>query len=146
MWKKLATLLFMALLSAGCTAITQPSYESHGYAPDAKDILYIKSQHLSQEAIVKKYGRPSVVGMYNDNYWYYITYRTKQYGFSKKRLLSFKIVEMYFKKGALKTVTTFDKKHLIPMVFATRTTRTLGKKMSIFTQLLSNVGRLQPIK
>ena len=137
-------LMTSMLLVAGCTSITEVNRFSHGYAPTATEVANIKSSGANKDTIAQKFGKPFVIGTYNPDYWYYIAYSTKQYGFSKREFTKFTIVEMNFRNGVLVKTNRYDKSNLKKIAFSDDKTKTSGKELGILEQMLGNIGKFRP--
>ena len=139
---KIGLTLSMILL-AGCTSITEKKRFSHGYSPSKEDIVKLKSSNINKKIVEQKFGKPFVVGTFDPDYWYYISYSTQQYGFEKRVFTKFNIVELQFKENVLINTKRFNKDNLQEIAFNTNTTDTSGKKLGVFEQMIGNIGKFR---
>ena len=131
------------ILLTGCKSITDPIVRTHGFVPSPTELSQIKSQRMSQSSVAKFIGDPFIVGSYNPNYWYYISYHTSQYGFGAKKYTKFNIVEMHFVNGIVNKINLFDKNNLQQITFNNDITDTSGKKLGAGEQFIGNIGKFR---
>ena len=142
--KKFIFIAIVATTVSGCLrSITETNVESHGYVPNIDQIRSMRVEQPSKQQIQAVLGKPFVVGVYDQDYWYYISFRTEQYGFSKKEIKDFKIVEIFFEKDSVSQVTEFDQSTLQDIAYSTAQTETGGKTLGIFEQIVGNIGKVR---
>ena len=143
---KLKTIIMtitLAIALSACTSITEPVIEAHGYSPHKDDINNIKVNLTTKQNIVEEYGEPLIKGVYDDSYWYYISYQTKQYGFGKRKYIKINIAEIKFNQNTVSFVKLYDKSNLNEIKFSKDITNTSGKKLSAIEQIIGNIGRFR---
>ena len=117
---------------------------SHGYAPNIDDIKEIKTQSYTKQKIQEEFGVPFMVGVNNNNYWYYLSYQTTQYGFGKKTYKKFNLVELKFENDTVSFIKKYNEADFKKVAFRSDETSTSGKKLGVFEQIIGNVGKFRP--
>ena len=141
--KNISTLVFLITL-AGCTKISDPVITSHGYAPNKEDIKEIKAKSYTKQQVQEQFGVPFMVGVNNNNYWYYLSYQTTRYGFGKKQYKSFNLVELKFENNAVSFVKKYNEENLKQITFKSDKTSTSGKEFGVLEQIIGNIGKFRP--
>ena len=145
---KLKTLIMtitLAIILSACTSITEPVIEAHGYSPNKYNIDKIKVNLTTNQEIIEEYGEPFIKGIYDD-YWYYISYQTEQYGFGKRKYKKINIVEIKFNQNVVSFVKLYNKSNLNKIKFSDEITNNSGKKLEVIEQIIGNIGRFNPKK
>ena len=142
--KKIILSLVCATALAGCTYITENHRMAHGYAPTPLDINYIKQQPtITKTSLIQAIGKPFATLAYNDNNWYYIAYKTTQYGFGKRKYTNLRIVEIIFDGEAVKDIKEYDDKTIHQIAYNKKATQIEYKDLSIIDQFIGNIGKFQ---
>ena len=132
----------MALAFLLCLAACQPRITTHGFMPrnDLTEKLQPGKQDKGQVAGIL--GSPTVLAVFDENVWYYITQTTENKSFFKPELIDQQILALTFDEtGLLKSLETksiTDAKRIEPH---SGKTPTVGRKLSFFQQLFGNFGR-----
>jgi outer membrane protein assembly factor BamE (lipoprotein component of BamABCDE complex) len=128
----------LAILVSGCTPIT--AYQ--GYQPIDVKPADVKVGDDSKQTVRVKLGSPTTVSTFEPNIWYYMNQVTDQFGAYAPRTRTREIVAISFDKDSEKVqaVNTFTTKDGRVIAFNNKETPTIGKELSIFDQLLSNLG------
>lgn len=129
------------LISAtGCVSVRT----SHGYILERGETEVSGRIGLdTKESILAKYGEPSMVGTFDPNAWYYLASFDQSRAFFRPRVTSREVVAFRFDEAGL--VKSVDQIHVddgIAVKLASRETPTRGKELSVWEQLLGNVGQL----
>jgi outer membrane protein assembly factor BamE (lipoprotein component of BamABCDE complex) len=128
----------LALTAAACTPIT--AYQ--GYQPIDVKPADIKVSDDSKQTVRTKLGSPTTIATFEPNIWYYANQITDQFGAYAPRTRSREIVAISFDKDsekvtAVNILTTKDGRVI---AFNKKETPTTGQQLSMFDQLLSNLG------
>lgn len=143
-FRKFIFIAFVATTVSGCIkSLIETNVESHGYIPNVDQIQSMRTEQPTKQQIQAVLGKPFVVGVYNPDYWYYISFRTEQYGFSKKQVKEFKMVEIFFKNETVAQVTEFDQSTLQDIAYSSAQTETGGKTLGVFEQIIGNIGKVR---
>ena len=141
--KTISTIIF-SLALVGCTKITDPIITSHGYAPNQYDVEIIKSQSFNKQQIQEEFGVPFMVGVNNPDYWYYLSYQTTRYGFGEKKYKNFNLIELKFENDTISFVKKYTESDFKQIAFKKGSTKTSGKQLGVFEQIVGNIGRFRP--
>ena len=87
-------------------------------------------------------GSPSTIGTFSDKRWYYISRKTEKVAFFNPNTIDQQVVEVQFdeqdKVLEVKKLNLTDSKDV---EIVQRSTPTAGKSMTVFDQLLGNIGK-----
>jgi outer membrane protein assembly factor BamE (lipoprotein component of BamABCDE complex) len=135
-----STALLMGALALGASACSRvPGHQ--GFIADKPLIEGIQPGVDNMESVQKTLGRPSFVGQFTPNEWYYVSRNTKQLAFATPRPVEQVILRVRFDgagnvaavdKGGLEKVAKID-----PIGDKTPT---LGRDRSFFEDLFGNIG------
>ena len=131
-------LLACALLATGC----QPRIDTHGFMPNPGLIQQIEAGASTRDEVVATLGTPSAPSTFDDDVWYYITQRTRNFAFFKPEIIDQKVLVVSFdtadRVDEIKEVGLDEAYQVDPV---SRTTPTAGNELSFFQQLFGNIGR-----
>lgn len=126
------------LLAAGCN----PVRKTHGYVPREGQLSELQIGSDSKAEVAGKIGRPTSVGTFDDDEWYYISRQTEARAFLEPKVLSQEVVVVAFdEKGVATAVDRYGLEDGRVVNLVTRTTPTRGKRLTFLQQLLGNIGR-----
>jgi len=133
-----AMLLGAALLSA-CVGVR----EHRGYVLDEQLVQSVQVGVDNKESVTKTLGRPTFVGQFDANDWYYLSQDTHQFAFRDPRVTEQKLLHVRFDAAGNVIQTGMTGKELIASVDPVNDyTRTLGRKRSFFSELFGNIGSI----
>ncbi|NWG72534.1 MAG: outer membrane protein assembly factor BamE [Parvularculaceae bacterium] len=129
-----------ALSASGCVSVRS----SHGYILERGETELTGRVGLdTKDSIIAKYGEPSMVGTFDPNAWYYLASFDQSRAFFRPRVKDRAVVAFKFDEtGLVKSVDTLTVDEGIAVKMASRETPTRGKELSVWEQLLGNVGQL----
>ena len=119
----------------------EPIRRTHGYAPRPGQLAEIKVGTDGKADVSGKIGRPTTVGTFDNDEWYYITRSTESRAFFEPRVVSQEVVVVAFTdEGVAESIDSYglDDGRVVNLV--TNTTPTRGKRLTFLQQLLGNVG------
>lgn len=135
---KRVLLALLCLLLAACA--DEPL--TRGYVPDEDQLAQIKPGVQDRDAVEKMLGSPSSVGTFEDNIWYYVTRHTEKFAFFQEEVKDQQVVAIVFdKSGVVSDVRHYNLADARDVEPVDRQTPTRGREMTIFEQLLGNIGR-----
>ena len=136
-----AIVVVMALAIASCA----PAVDLRGHVPNPEALALIKPGQQTRDQVFDLLGSPSAIGTFEDSRWYYITRKTEQLAFYDAELIDAKIVVVEFDTaGFVKEVAQLSNDEAREIDPVGRTTPTKGRKLSLFQQLLGNLGASVP--
>ena len=132
-----AVLMGLALMAGGCARIVG----HQGYIADNTLVGGIQPGVDNRESVQKTLGRPSFVGQFTPNDWYYFARTTKQLAFALPRPTEQLVLRIRF--DAAGNVAAVDKTGVEKVARINPEgdkTPTLGKDRSFFEDLFGNIG------
>jgi outer membrane protein assembly factor BamE (lipoprotein component of BamABCDE complex) len=137
--RKAALLMVVAAgLAAGGCAKTQ---DLQGYLVDETLVSAVQPGVDNKESVQNTLGRPTFTGTFDQNDWYYVSRRTKNFAFNHPRVNEQTLLHVRF--DAAGNVASVDRKGLEQVVSIDPMgdkTPTLGRNMSIWDELFGNIG------
>jgi outer membrane protein assembly factor BamE (lipoprotein component of BamABCDE complex) len=97
----------------------------------------------NKASVEKLLGRPTFVGQFTPNEWYYVSRDTNQLAFRNPRPVKQTVLHVSFDQKGNVTALNHTGKELVMNVNPThRSTPTLGRKKSFFDELFGNIGQV----
>ena len=97
----------------------------------------------NKASVEKLLGRPTFVGQFTPNEWYYVSRDTNQLAFRNPRPVKQTVIHVSFDQKGNVTALNHTGKELVMNVNPThRSTPTLGRKKSFFDELFGNIGQV----
>ncbi len=113
----------------------------NGQLPDADLLSALKIGKDKKNLVEKILGSPSFKGELGDNSIYYVLSVSSKIAFMNPTLIDQKVLQVKFdKENILEKVILFRKEDVENIVMSAKTTKTAGKKIGFFEQLISNIG------
>ncbi len=140
--RALAGAVVAALLLGGCA---QP-LKVRGNLPDPEVIGEIATGIHTRDDVKDKIGSPSAISTFEDDKWYYIGQKIKQFAFLKPKVVERSVLVVSFDESGVVDDTrlyTLEDGRIIDPV--DRVTPTEGREITFLQQLLGNLGRF-PVK
>ena len=133
--KKFIILSFLAL--AACTTIKQNN---------GAEIRQVKLDQVTPDStkidVYNLLGSPSTKSVYGQETWYYITSKIKRQLVRDDKIADQSVVAISFKPDShVNTVEIYDKNSRREFDTSDRVTPTAGRQLSMFEQLMGNVGK-----
>ena len=136
---KFSAMLLGAALLSGCVGVR----EHRGYVLDEQLVQSVQVGVDNKESVTKTLGRPTFVGQFDANDWYYLSQDTHQFAFRDPRVTEQKLLHVRFDAAGNVVQTGMTGKELIASVDPVNDyTRTLGRKRSFFSELFGNIGSI----
>lgn len=125
-------------------AACSPIYRNHGYAPVDADLSLLEVGADTRQTVAEKIGRPSTSGLLNDQGWYYVQSRWREFGASAPREISREVVAVTFTEaGTVENVERYglERGRVVPL--SRRVTDTNIRGVGFLRQLLGSVGNVR---
>lgn len=133
--------LALALALGGCAA----TYSNHGFTPQLAQLDEIEAGLDTRGSVQRRLGRPSTIGSFDSDTWYYIASRMERYAFYAPRVVDRTVVVVRFDEaGLVSSVNRYGLEDGQVVDLVTRTTPTYGRELSVLQQIFGNVGRMNP--
>lgn len=126
-----------AVLLAGCAQLRQHK----GVVLDPQLAAAIQPGVDNKDSVEKALGRPSFVGQFTPNDWYYVSRDVNQVAFRNPRVTRQTVLIVRFDpRGNVASVQRTGKELVMNVRPTSRTTPTLGRKQTFFEELFGNIG------
>lgn len=135
--RALVALALGATLTAGCTRIR----DHQGYIIDESLVSAVTVGTDNRDSVGGTLGRPTFVGQFDQNDWYYVSRDTRQFGFNMPHPSAQTVLHVRFDAGG--NVVAVDRTGLDQIASispASETTPTLGSTRNLFQELFGNIG------
>ena len=133
-----ATALGLALL-AGCAGVR----EHRGHVIDEELATAIQVGVDNKESVARTLGRPTFIGQFDQNDWYYVGRDTATLAFRLPRVTDQTVLHVRFDPaGNVAAVNQTDEKLVANIDPSNDKTPTLGRKRSFFEELFGNIGTI----
>ena len=140
---RLKTILIVSILVliTGCS----PTYRNHGYVPSVTELNQLKVGKSSKENVKNLFGSPSSIGLVQDDRWFYLYTRIKNFMYRSPEIVERQLVVVTFKSnGLLENIERFELQDQKVVVLSRRITESGIKGMSLIQQLLNSAGNYDP--
>jgi outer membrane protein assembly factor BamE (lipoprotein component of BamABCDE complex) len=138
-WVRLAAACAGATLLGGCMGFK----EHRGYVLDKELATAVQVGIDNKDSVSKTLGRPSFVGQFDPNDWYYVAVDTKQVPFHSPRVTDQTVLHIRFDQaGNVAAVNQTDETLVAKIDPVNDKTPTLGRDRSFFDELFGNIGVL----
>lgn len=133
----LATVIAALSLSSGCTRL-----KSHqGYIGDQMLLSSVQPGVDNKESVQASLGRPTFVGQFDQNDWYYYSRDAKQLAFSQPVAENQYVLKVRFDQaGNVASVSQTGKELISKISPEGDKTPTLGRDTSFFEEIFGNIG------
>ncbi len=119
-----------------------PRIETTGNLPDPERLAEISDGGFSREEVAEILGSPSSVAVLEGEVWYYVSRRTETLAFFEPEVSDQQVVIIRFdKKGMVAQVQKLGLEQARTIIPAERETPTAGNELTLFDQLIGNLGR-----
>ena len=128
-----------AVLLAGCAQLRQHK----GVVLDSQLAAAIQPGVDNKDSVEKALGRPSFVGQFTPNDWYYVSRDVSQVAFRNPRITKQTVLIVRFdQKGNVASVQRTGKELVMNVDPTGKKTPTLGRKRSFFEELFGGIGQV----
>ena len=134
-----ATMLLGAALLTGCVGV----YDHRGAVIDQELASAIQVGVDNKESVERTLGRPTFIGQFNANEWYYVSRDTKTIAFRSPGVLQQTVLRIRFDQTGNVSKIERTGKELIASINPEKyKTPTLGRKKSFFDDLFGSIGSI----
>ncbi len=135
---RIILLSLMIVLVSACIA----QQEERGYMRNNAEFDRVIPGTSTNKDVLELLGSPSSYSSFGDETWYYISTRRETAAFLKPEIVDQNAVAVEFdSKGVVKQVRKFTEKDQRDIAISTEKTPTEGNHITIWQQLLGNLGR-----
>lgn len=128
-----------ALVLSACQGIRDRS----GYValPELTEAIEVGIDN--KDSVQRTLGRPTFVGQFSENDWYYVNQMTSQFAFRRPTLKDATVLHIEFDAaGNVTGVTETDEQLAVKIDPNGDKTPTLGREKSFFEELFGNIGQV----
>jgi outer membrane protein assembly factor BamE (lipoprotein component of BamABCDE complex) len=126
-----------AVLLAGCSQVRQHK----GVVLDPQITSAIQPGVDNKDSVEKALGRPSFIGQFTPNEWYYVSRDVNQVAFRNPKVTKQTVLIVRFdQKGNVASVQRTGRELVMNVSPTGKNTPTLGRKRSFFEELFGNIG------
>ena len=126
-----------ALMVGGCAQMRQHK----GVVLDSQLATGIQAGVDNKDSVEKTLGRPSFIGQFTPNDWYYVSRDVSQVAFRNPYVTRQTVLLVRFdQKGNVTSVQRTGKELVMNVKPSGRQTEVLGRKRSFFEELFNNIG------
>lgn len=133
----LAAIAAAGLLASGCSKIR----DHQGYLADETLLASIQPGVDNRDSVMSTLGRPTFVGQFDANDWYYVSRSTRNLAFNKPKPKEQTVLRVRFDAGG--NVVAVDRKGMEQVASIDPSddkTPTLGREKSLIEELFGNIG------
>ncbi|GGE88094.1 outer membrane protein assembly factor BamE [Sphingomonas prati] len=132
-----AVALAALVLTTGCARIR----DHKGYVPDNALIATVQPGVDNRMSVERTLGRPSFVGQFDPNVWYYLSRNTSQLAFGKPKPTDQMLLTVRFDAaGNVVSARRSGMDQIASISPSSDKTPTLGRHTSFFSELFGNIG------
>lgn len=133
----LTTLVVALAITSGCTRLRG----HQGYIGDATLLASVQPGVDNKESVQASLGRPTFVGQFDKNDWYYYARDTKQLAFSQPKANTQMVLKIRFDpSGNVVSSTQTGIENIANISPNGDKTPTLGRNASFFEEVFGNIG------
>jgi outer membrane protein assembly factor BamE (lipoprotein component of BamABCDE complex) len=138
---KLGGMKFVAVAAAVLLGGCAQTRQHKGVVLDSQMIGAIQPGVDNKNSVEKALGRPSFVGEFTPNDWYYVSRDVNQVAFRNPKVKKQTVLVVRFdQKGNVASVQRTGKELVMNVHPTSRSTPSLGRKRSFFEELFGNIG------
>ena len=136
---KYSGLLLGAALLSACVGVR----EHRGFVLDEQLAQSVQVGVDNKSSVTKTLGRPTFIGQFDPNDWYYLSQDTDQFAFRNPRVTDQTLLHVRFDSaGNVARVATTGKELIAAVNPVGDYTPTLGRQRSFFDELFGNIGTI----
>lgn len=133
--------LSVVLFAGACS----PVFRSHGYVPTSDEISELAPGQDTRGSVQEKLGYPAVVGVLEDDIWYYVQSRWEHFGMRAPREINREVVALSFdQSGILQETGRFGLEKGQVVVLSRRQTKANTIDQSFLKRVFSNTTLFNP--
>ncbi len=130
-----------ALLAAMGSTACAPIQTHQGYVIDKELADSVQPGVDNRESVMQTLGRPTLTSQFNQGEWYYVSRDSRNFGYSDPKVREQQTIRVRFDAaGNVAAVDRMGKDLIASVDVYGKTTPTLGRKRSFFSDLFGNIG------
>jgi len=135
--RALVAIAFGATLLGGCARVI----DHQGYLVDEPLVAAVQPGVDNRQSVEGTLGRPTFVGQFDQNDWYYVSRNTRQLAFNMPRPSEQLVLRVHFDAaGNVESVSRTGLELVANIDPSNEKTPTLGSHRNLFQELFGNIG------
>jgi outer membrane protein assembly factor BamE (lipoprotein component of BamABCDE complex) len=137
--RSVAAIIGLAIVLSACSGLR----EHKGFVIDPALADGIQVGVDNRDSVLKAMGRPTFLGQFDPNDWYYVSRDTTQLAFRDPRVREQTVLRVQFDQAGTVTAVHKTGKELVANIDpSSDKTPTLGRQRSFFQELFGNIGTI----
>ena len=133
--------LLLAGLIAGGAAACSPIRGHQGYIIDADLVNSVQPGVDNRQSVQATLGKPTFTGQFDQSEWYYVARDTRNLAFNNPKVSEQTTLRISFDPaGVVRSIGKAGVEQVASIDPYNKTTPTLGRKKSFFSELFGNIG------
>jgi outer membrane protein assembly factor BamE (lipoprotein component of BamABCDE complex) len=138
---KVAAASVGAALLGGCASVGLRDHRGH--VLDAELVTAVQPGVDNKQSVESTLGRPTFVGQFDPNEWYYVSRDTRTLAFRDPKVIDQTVLRVRFDQAGNVTAVDRTGRELIANIDPVGDrTPTLGRRQSFFDELFGNIGAI----
>jgi len=130
-------LILAAVAAGGCT----PLRSHQGYVIDADLVNSVQAGVDTRQSVLQVLGKPTFTSEFNQGDWYYVSRDARNFAYNNPHVKSQTTLRISFDgKGVVTGIRKTGAEQIASISPMKKTTPTLGRKSSFFSELFGNIG------
>jgi outer membrane protein assembly factor BamE (lipoprotein component of BamABCDE complex) len=136
--RSLAAIIALTVAMAACS----PQYRYHGYLPPESELAAVTVGASTREDVVALVGAPTATGVMQDDAFYYVQSRFRDYGYRATQEVERQLLKISFApSGVVQNIERFGLEDGNVVALSRRVTDDNLRDTTFIRQLLGNVGQ-----
>ena len=135
-------LRMVAVIGIALVAACAPQYRNHGYIPREADLARVDIG-ASREEVATLIGRPTVTGLLENDGWFYVRSRYRDYAWRAPVEIDREVLVVSFAGDRVSNVERYGLRDGRVVPLSRRTTET-ATNVPFLRQIFGNIGRITP--
>lgn len=129
--------LVAGLATAGCSKVR----DTQGYIVDETLVTAVQPGVDNKDSVMSTLGRPTFTGTFDQNDWYYVSRKTKNFAYASPRVNAQTVLHVRFDPaGNVAAVERKGMEQIVSIDPMGDKTPTVGRRRSIWDELFGNIG------
>jgi outer membrane protein assembly factor BamE (lipoprotein component of BamABCDE complex) len=134
-------LISTAIAALLATSACESDIAARGNIPKPEKLAEVQPG-ATRDQVLQAIGSPTSIGTFDNKTWYYVGQLTEDYAFYRTKVLERTVIAVTFDdSGRVAEVKNLSMEDSQNVQMVERTTPTVGRDISLFNQIFSNLGR-----
>lgn len=136
-------LRILAVIGIVSVSACSPEYRNHGYIPGEPELARIEIGD-SREEVATVVGQPSVTGLLEDDGWFYVRSRFRDYAWRAPTEIDREVVVISFSGDRVSNIERYGLRNGRVVPLSRRVTDPSAGDVPLLRQIFGNVGSFNP--